>query len=266
MYVSYLLEKDPGMNGTAGRHPNLNFNHQNFLPAPPQYTDYGAYHHIPALHGDPNHGNLSANAWNPTYPPPREDWAPYCHGAAPAPLGSTVQGSLSLNLRDASPVIPPEPSLMHSVVTASAAGQLSPDPQRTDSFQWMRKNTAPVNTAGKTRTKDKYRVVYSEHQRVELEREYNYSRYITIRRKAELAQSLSLSERQVKIWFQNRRAKERKLTKRKTQQSQQTSTTAASSPGNNNINVSTATTNSSSSSSSTGFLTDSRPMSIKEEF
>lgn len=54
-----------------------------------------------------------------------------------------------------------------------------------------------VDVAGKTRTKDKYRVVYTDHQRLELEKEFHYSRYITIRRKAELATNLGLSERQV---------------------------------------------------------------------
>ena len=65
----------------------------------------------------------------------------------------------------------------------------------------------PLFITGKTRTKDKYRVVYTDHQRLELEKEFHYTRYITIRRKSELAQALALSERQVKIWFQNRRAK-----------------------------------------------------------
>ena len=73
---------------------------------------------------------------------------------------------------------------------------------------------------GKTRTKDKYRVVYTDHQRLELEKEYRFNHYITIRRKCELAQQLALSERQVKIWFQNRRAKDKKSDKKKLEQQQ----------------------------------------------
>uniref|UniRef100_A0A3P8P8I5 Homeobox domain-containing protein n=1 Tax=Astatotilapia calliptera TaxID=8154 RepID=A0A3P8P8I5_ASTCA len=83
---------------------------------------------------------------------------------------------------------------------------------------------------GKTRTKDKYRVVYTDHQRMELEKEFQFNRYITMRRKSELSMALSLSERQVKIWFQNRRAKERKINRKKLQHSQQASTTTPTPP------------------------------------
>ena len=71
-----------------------------------------------------------------------------------------------------------------------------------------------VICSGKTRTKDKYRVVYTDRQRAELENEFRSAQYITIRRKSELAMQVGLSERQVKIWFQNRRAKERKVSRK----------------------------------------------------
>ncbi|KAH8376781.1 hypothetical protein KR093_001327 [Drosophila rubida] len=106
-------------------------------------------------------------------------------------------------------------------------------PAKAQYYDWMKKPSYPaqpqpelcstpnlddfsdiLEAGGKTRTKDKYRVVYTDYQRLELEKEYCTSRYITIRRKSELAQTLSLSERQVKIWFQNRRAKERKQNKK----------------------------------------------------
>lgn len=51
---------------------------------------------------------------------------------------------------------------------------------------------------GKTRTKEKYRVVYTDHQRQELENEFQFNRYITMRRKSELSVALNLSERQVR--------------------------------------------------------------------
>lgn len=54
---------------------------------------------------------------------------------------------------------------------------------------------------GRTRTKDKYRVVYTDLQRLELEKEFHFNRYITITRKTELSKMLSLSERQVRTIF-----------------------------------------------------------------
>ncbi|KAK4336746.1 hypothetical protein RND71_043677 [Anisodus tanguticus] len=70
---------------------------------------------------------------------------------------------------------------------------------------------------GKTRTRDKYRIVYTENQRTELENEYLLNKYISIGRKSEIAKKLQLSERQIKIWFQNRRAKDRKQQTKKHQ-------------------------------------------------
>ena len=68
-----------------------------------------------------------------------------------------------------------------------------------ESVLWEEEGSnASLSGRSKTRTNDKYRVVYSDHQRLELEREFHFSKYITIRRKAELAQALELSERQVR--------------------------------------------------------------------
>lgn len=126
------------------RHPSLNLNPQNYVPGPPQYSDFASYHHVPGINNDPHHGQPAA-AWGSPYTPAKEDWHSYGTTATPS---TASPGQFGFSPPDFNPIQPPGSGLLPPPISSSVP-QLSPNAQRRTPYEWMRRSIPSTSSSGK---------------------------------------------------------------------------------------------------------------------
>ncbi|XP_026485602.2 pituitary homeobox 2-like [Vanessa tameamea] len=114
----------------------------------------------------------------------------------------------------------------HNVQLVPSVGNTwAPPVGRRDRLVSRQTWNSPKPISGGVKKAKRIRTAFTSQQMMELENEYVRTRYLDRSRRIELSEILKLNERTIKIWFQNRRMKEKKDRTENLEDTEATSTT-----------------------------------------